>query len=490
MTAGIVGYGAYVPRLRMSRQAIYDANAWFAPGLKSKAKGSRSLANWDEDATTMAVAAARDSLPVTHGAPSLKAVIFASTTFTFADRLNAGVIAAALNLDEKTDAIDIGSSRRAGLSALRQALSSSRGGEAPILVTAADLRRTRAASASEMEFGDAAATLLVGTQDVIAEPLGFGTVTVDFVDHFRQSGEEIDYVWEERWIRDEGLSKIAPRAAAAALADAGLSGADVDHFIFASSSKGMAAQVARGIGVPAEAVTEDLMGQIGDTGVGHGLLLLAGVLEVAKPGAVILSLEFGNGAEAIVWRTTDRIKTFKPRRGLADWLSRGVPETSYTRLLAYRGQLELEKGMRGELDKKTALTTLYRHRTTIMGLVAGRCRETGSVHFPPSRLSYDPRGAALDTQEPYFLADRRAHILSWSAEALSYHLSPPQHYGQIDFEGGGRILLEFTDVSPGDVETGTPMEAVFRVKDRDLNRGFTRYFWKATPVRGDHGGTH
>ncbi|WP_262422287.1 hypothetical protein [Brevundimonas denitrificans] len=140
----------------------------------------------------------------------MKAVIFASTTFTFADRLNAGVIAAALNLDEKTDAIDIGSSRRAGLSALRQALSSSRGGEAPILVTAADLRRTRAASASEMEFGDAAATLLVGTQDVIAEPLGFGTVTVDFVDHFRQSGEEIDYVWEERWIRDEGLSKSPP----------------------------------------------------------------------------------------------------------------------------------------------------------------------------------------------------------------------------------------------------------------------------------------
>ncbi len=76
MTAGIVGYGAYVPRLRMSRQAIYDANAWFAPGLKSKAKGSRSLANWDEDATTMAVAAARDSLPVTHGGAVLESCHF------------------------------------------------------------------------------------------------------------------------------------------------------------------------------------------------------------------------------------------------------------------------------------------------------------------------------------------------------------------------------------------------------------------------------
>ena len=194
-------------------------------------------------------------------------------------------------------------------------------------------------------------------------------------------------------------------------------------------------------------------------------------------------LEFGNGAEAVVWRTTDRLAEWTPQRGLAGWLERGVTENNYTRMLAYRGQLELEKGMRGEQDKKTALTTLHRHRRAIMGLVGGRCTQTGSVHFPPSRLSYDPQGAALDTQVPYPLADRPAHILSWSAEYLSYYPSPPHHYGQIDFAGGGRILMEFTDVAPGDVEAGTPMEMVFRVKDRDQTRRFTRYFWKATPVR-------
>ena len=31
------------------------------------------------------------------------------------------------------------------------------------------------------------------------------------------------------------------------------------------------------------------------------------------------------------------------------------------------------------------------------------------------------------------------------------------------------------------------MEMVFRIKDRDEKRGFTRYFWKATPVRGGAG---
>lgn len=483
MSFGIVGYGAYIPRMRMSRQAIHQANAWFAPGLKGKARGTRSLANWDEDAITMAVAAARDALAPAHVPPTLGAVILASTTFTFADRLNAGIVAAALNLDEAVETIDVASSRRAGLTAVNTAIARHRAGAPPTLVAASDLRRTRAASAAEMEVGDGAAALLIGDQDVIAEHLGSAAISVDFVDHFREAGQDIDYVWEERWIRDEGVSKIAPRAAAAALEKAGISGAEVDHFIFQSTLKGMAAQVAKTLGVPAEAVVDDLAAQVGDTGVGHGLLLLTGVLETAKPGAIILALEFGAGAEAVVWRTTEHVGQVKPRRGLSGWLARGVEETNYTRLLAYRGQLELDKGMRGEQDKKTALTTLYRHRKAVMALVGGKCRETGSVHFPPSRLSYDPQHAALDTQDPYPLADCPARILSWSAEYLSSYPSPPHHYGQIDFEGGGRILMEFTDVAPGDVETGDAMEMVFRVKDRDQTRHFTRYFWKASPVR-------
>ena len=35
---GIVAYGAYVPRLRLNRQAVYDANKWFAAGLRGLAK--------------------------------------------------------------------------------------------------------------------------------------------------------------------------------------------------------------------------------------------------------------------------------------------------------------------------------------------------------------------------------------------------------------------------------------------------------------------
>ena len=85
MTVGITAFGGYVPRLRLNRQAVVEANAWFAPGLKAYAKGERAICNWDEDALTLAVEAARDCLAGKQP-DDLDALYFASTTHPFADR--------------------------------------------------------------------------------------------------------------------------------------------------------------------------------------------------------------------------------------------------------------------------------------------------------------------------------------------------------------------------------------------------------------------
>jgi len=62
---GITAYGAYIPRRRLQRKSIAQANAWFAPNLVGGAKGERAMANWDEDAVTMSYEAGRDCLPAT-----------------------------------------------------------------------------------------------------------------------------------------------------------------------------------------------------------------------------------------------------------------------------------------------------------------------------------------------------------------------------------------------------------------------------------------
>src|SRR5206468_11706695 len=155
---GITGYGAYVPRARLQRKAIPEANAWFAPNLRGAARGERAMANWDEDAVTMAAEAGRDCLPTSDpltGRAHVDAIYFASTTMPFSDRQNAGIIAGALNLAERISAFDITSSQRCATSALVAAADAVKAGRvANALVVAGEKRKARAASPQEMAFGD------------------------------------------------------------------------------------------------------------------------------------------------------------------------------------------------------------------------------------------------------------------------------------------------------------------------------------------------
>ncbi|MGH7863795.1 MAG: 3-hydroxy-3-methylglutaryl CoA synthase, partial [Candidatus Binataceae bacterium] len=179
---GILSFGAYLPRLRLQRKAIAAANTWFAPALRGLAKGERSMANWDEDAITMAVEAARDCLAGRERS-TVGQLILASTTHPYDDRQNAGIVANALNLGSALAVLDVAGSQRAGTSALATALASGNGKE--ILVAAGEHRRAKAASPQEMHYGDGAAAFLVGIGKPVARLIAAHSETVDFVDHFR-----------------------------------------------------------------------------------------------------------------------------------------------------------------------------------------------------------------------------------------------------------------------------------------------------------------
>ncbi|KAB2958958.1 MAG: hypothetical protein F9K18_11820, partial [Thermoanaerobaculia bacterium] len=61
-------------RRRLARRAIVEANGWFNPALRSLAAGERAVCNWDEDALTMAVEAARDCL-ASEGVPEIDTLL-------------------------------------------------------------------------------------------------------------------------------------------------------------------------------------------------------------------------------------------------------------------------------------------------------------------------------------------------------------------------------------------------------------------------------
>src|SRR5690606_33799444 len=193
-------------RLRLQRASVVAANGWLISGQKGFAKGERAIGSWDEDTITMAVEAARDALTEIDRA-GVSQVVLASTSLPFADRQNAGVVKEALNLDDAVGALDVAGSQRAGTSALLQALYAAGGGAGRVLCLASEKRRTQPGSEAEVIGGDAAAGFLVGEGEVVAEFVGAHSVSTDFVDHFRSEGQEFDYGWEARWVRDEGFGK-------------------------------------------------------------------------------------------------------------------------------------------------------------------------------------------------------------------------------------------------------------------------------------------
>lgn len=472
---GITAYGAYVPRLRIDRAHIAVAHKWAVPGLRSQAKGSRAFTSWDEDAITMAVEAARDAIGP-GDASKIDAVRLASSNLPYADLQNAVLVARAIGARHDVATSDAAGSQRAGTSALLQAL---KGGEAAIVI-GSDNPFGKPASTQEMSFGAGAAAFVLGSENIIANLIGSATVASAFVDHFRAGDVVADYNWEERWVRDEGYAKIAPLAIEAALVDARLSIGDIHHFVMPAYLKGAADGVAKKVKFQG-AIAGGLEDGIGYAGTAHALLMLAATLELATPGDRILVVGFGQGADALIFQATDAITDAKPVRGVSVAIADAIATDSYLRMLSFSNGIEMEWGMRSEKSAKTALTEQFRSAFQLETFNAGKCEACGTVQFP--QLQYCVKCHAPSEQfAQVSLRDAPCQVLTSTADWLSYHPSPPLYVGFVQFENGARMLMEMVDIGPQGVDTGTPLRMVYRVKEKDRQRGYNRYFWKSTPL--------
>ncbi|AMK19804.1 MULTISPECIES: 3-oxoacyl-[acyl-carrier-protein] synthase III C-terminal domain-containing protein [Sphingobium] len=472
---GISRFGAYIPRLRLDRSIIAAAHAWMAPGLKGQAKGSRAFTSWDEDAITMGVEAARDAVGP-GGLQGVGAVRLASTSLPYADLQNAAIVARALGAADGVATSDAAGSQRAGTSALLQALK----GTESSLVIAADNPFAKPASTQELSFGAGAAAFVVSDQNVAARLVGSATVANVFVDHFRSAGADSDYNWEERWVRDEGYAKIVPNAVKAALDDAQLTIGDIQHFVMPSYLKGAADAVAKKLKF-AGAVAGGLEDGVGYAGAAHALLMLAATLEKAAPGDRILLVGFGQGADVLIFQATDAITSARPARGVAGSIADALPTDSYLRMLSFYDGIEAEWGMRSEKSGKTALTEQYRSAGQLEGFNAGKCGKCGTVQFPQLQYCVNCH-ASNDQFADVPLRDEVAEVLTSTADWLSYHPAPPLWVGFVRFDSGARMLMEMVDIGKDGIDTGAKLRMVYRIKEKDRQRGYNRYFWKATPL--------
>ena len=477
---GIISFGSYVPYRRLERADI--AKVMGSGG----GKGERSVASYDEDTTTMGAEAARAAKSDAAGA-AVDAVWLSTTSPAYLEKTNAGAIHAVLRLPQESSAADFGGAARSGIAALGAALQAAAGG-CSTMVVASDIRTGLATGSDESNGGDGAAAILVGVENSVAPLLAIceaqASATEEFTDRWRTPGDVGAKQWEERFAESVYVP-LFEKAWAQAMEQAGTK---IDVAVVAGTHARSARRVASGLasgrglalGCEVGRVAADLSDSVGNTGTAHSLLLLAHELEQAEPNQTIAVVSLIDGVDILVFRTTDAIASHAVSRPLSAQIA-AKGKVSYGKFLNWRGQLQVQPPNRLE-PERPSMSAAARSGDWKFGFVGSQGQESGTVHLPPARVSIRDEDVA-DAMDPIAMADVPAKVVTYTVDRLVYSVSPPVVFAIVDFEGGGRLPVELTDVELDEVEVGMPVEMTFR--KLYSSDGIQNYFWKARPVRSE-----
>lgn len=467
---GIISAAGYVPHHRLDRAKIREV---FGSG---GGKGTRSVASYDEDTTTLGVEAARLALRSAPAGVRVDALWFATSTPTYLEKTNATIVHAALRLDTDTAAFDLGGAIRSGIGALRTALRSTD----TVLAVAADIRTGQPTSADEAAGGDGAAAILVGDESagpVIAELIGSASATREFLDSWKVPGDSRIRHWEERFAETQ-YGPLVDEAWNGALKAAELSPEEVTTVIVTGPHARAVKAAVRKVGTGVGQVAAGLADTVGNTAAADPALLLTQALETAEPSQVIALVSLADGADVLVFRTTDAITGWQPARTVDAQVASGSDALPYAKFLSWRGQVTVEPPNRPQPARMSA-SAAGRSGDWKYGFVGSRDAASGAVHLPPARVSFV--GGNVDDMEPMPMSEATGSVMTYTVDKLVYSPSPPVVFAVVDFAGGGRLPLELTDVTPDEVASGTEVEMTFR--RLNTSDGIANYFWKARPVR-------
>lgn len=476
---GIRSYGAYIPRYRMNHNTLFAAVGFlgtFPP------PGENAVANHDEDALTVAVAAGSDCLDGMKR-EMVDGLYLAATSQPYLLRLNSALVATALDLPSSIRTADFIGSTKSGTTALLSALDAVGGGTSGNALTcASDCRLSKPGSPQEYLYGDGAASLLVGSEDLIATFEGAYSVSYDFPDRWKASGEKFEHAWEDRFIRDSGYRQFIVEAISGLLEKYSLDIKDFARIAYPGLYPREHGAVAKRLGADPAQLQDTLLSTVGDTGSASPLMMLVAALEDAKPGDMILVASFGNGSDALFFQVTEGIKDMPDRRAVKKHLAAKKELASYEKYLAFRNLTPVDLGMRGEMSIRTPMSALFRERKVVLALCGSRCRACGTPQYPYQRICVNPDCGAVDQMEDYRFSDRKGVIFTYTGDYLAASMDPPSLYGLVDFDGGGRFWFDFTDCDMDSIQVGMPVEMTFRRRYVDEPTGVHGYSWKATPI--------
>ena len=340
LKAGIVGYGAYIPRYRIKVSEI--ARIWKGEDKsieKNLGISEKTVSGYDEDTATMAVEAARQALDVALIDPKeIGAVYVGSESHPYTVKPTATIVAEAIDASVESTAADFEFACKAGTAAIQTCMGMVLAGMIDYgLAIGSDTAQSAPGDPLEYTAAAGGVAYIIGKRNCLASIEETFSYTTDTPDFWRREGQS----YPSHGGRFTGLPayfKHVYNASQGLMDKLGLKPEDFDYAVFHQPNGKFPRSVAKMLGLEKEQIKDGiLIHRVGNLYSGSSLLGLARVLDIAKPGDRILLTSFGSGAgsDSFSIRVEDKIGETRGRAPTVEELighGRYVDYATYARM--------------------------------------------------------------------------------------------------------------------------------------------------------------
>jgi hydroxymethylglutaryl-CoA synthase len=329
---GIVGYGTYVPRARISVREIAAAHQMNGENFENNLGiYKKSVANWDEDAATMAYMAASQALDMAQVKPELIGAVYAgSESHPYAVKPTASIVGEALGIGNEYLAADLEFACKAGTSGV-QILAAQIAAEIIDYGVAIGTDKAQAEPGDVLEYSAAAgaAALILGKKKIVAKLLGMYSYASDTADFWRRAEQKYPK-HAGRFTGEPAYFKhvIAATEAYLKLSNTGVG--DWDQVVFHMPNGKFPARVAEKLGFSKDQLALGfIVSEIGNPYSASTLLGICRVLDLCMKQTKILAVSYGSGSgsDVLAFETTPLL--LEKRLGKGKWHKQKTYDLDY-----------------------------------------------------------------------------------------------------------------------------------------------------------------
>jgi hydroxymethylglutaryl-CoA synthase len=316
---GIVSYGTYIPRFRLSLSDI--AGAWKKnPDEIEKTLGvfEKSVPATDEDAVTIALECANSCLSVSSRKHTeVEALFVGSESHPYAVNPTSTIVGELLGIGNTYLAADMEFACKAGTAGLLAVSGLVASGQIRMgIAIGSDAAQSKTHDALEYTSAAAGVAYMMGDKDISVKLLDWTSFSSDTPDFWRRDG--IRYPSHAgRFTGEPAYFAHVLGAAKLLMKKTRIHPEDVDFCVFHMPNGKFPRDVAKRLGFTKEQLAPSLtVDSIGNPYSASSMLGLAAVLDIAKPHQKIFMVSYGSGAgsDAFLWETTNSIKKLQKRR--------------------------------------------------------------------------------------------------------------------------------------------------------------------------------